>query len=717
MKAADNYKRILTGILTFALSVSLLTGCSSDDDGRNEAIELLDPVSVSVSSEVASRRDIYNAKIVSAIVCPKVTESSFDNSITFSSYLKMPGEFIDQGEAVITGDTRKIDSQIKEMTKSIRRMEEDFNESITDLRKEEEETKATYEWDEQNKNNVWDEAPEDENDPEYEEWKARFDYYDMLFRNSYMAYEWAKLNRKEAEEQYNLEHEYKLSQLAELNRQKNELMLLADVSGEVIALGFMNYNNYIRYYEPGDYISKNTIGVAIGDTNVKELRCDYVSQGDINKAQDVYAIVNGKRYEVEYQAMSTEEYKKLVEKNDVVYGTFLIDDPLGEVNFGDFAVIVMVNDKRTGVLCVPNSAIGSANGESYVYVYEGSSYKERTVRTGISDGAYTEILSGVEEGEVIKADFQIKSGTRTTTLQRGNISSKFNSTGYIYYPSPKRIENPVEYGITYIDEICVKKYQEVTEGDVIARVHVVPDQIEIDRKDRQLLRLNERLAALIEKGEEENKSQIRSIRQEIADVSEIVTEMKNNAKVTEITAPSSGIITEVLDAEAGDLLGADDAVARLSDESSSFVIVDDQDGKLSLGNKVNVTYNDAEGNKAVAEGEVVTANAMTLSKNFKAGFALVKLPAEVVAAISGTNQDSSGWWNITWLEIDATLRSMDNVILIPKSAVTEVKGSTYVTVRDDNGALRMVSFIAGGSDLENYWVAEGLEEGMTICWE
>ena len=716
MKSELNYKRILAGILSFALSVSLLTGCSSDDDGRNDVIELLDPVSVSVSSEVASRRDIYNAKVVSAIVCPKVTESSFENNITFSSYVKMPGEFVEKGDPVITGDTKRIDTQIKELTKSIKRMEEDYAENIADLRKEEEETKATFEWDEQNKNNVWNEAPE-ETDPTYEEWKAKFDYYDMLFRNSYMAYEWAKLNRKEAEETYNLEHEYQLSKLAELNRQKTELMLLAGNSGEVIALGFMNYNNYIRYYEPGDYISKNTIGVAVGDTSVKELRCDYVSQGDINKAQDVYAVVNGKRYEVEYQAMSTEEYKKLVEKNDVVYGTFLIDDPMGEVNFGDFAVIVMVNDKRTGVLCVPNSAIGTANGESYVYVYEGSSYQERTVRTGISDGAYTEILSGVEEGEVIKADFQIKSGTRTTTLQRGSISSKFTSSGYIYYPSPKRIENPVEYGITYIDEICVKRYQEVTEGQVIARVHVVPDQVEIDRNDRQLLRLNEKLAALIEKGEEENKSQIRSIRLDIADVSELLTQMKNDAKVTEIVAPSSGIITEVLDAEVGDLLGGDDAVARLADESSSFVIVDDADGKLSLGNKVNVSYTDAEGNKAVAEGEVVTANAMTLSKNFKAGFALVKLPAEVVAAISGTNQDSSGWWNITWLEVEATLRSMDNVILIPKSAVTEVKGSTYVTVRDSNGALRMVSFIAGGSDLENYWVAEGLEEGMTICWE
>ena len=703
-------------ILSFALAATSLAGCASDDDGRNDDIVLLDPVSVSVSSEVVSRRDIYNAKVVSAIVCPKVTEGSFERSINFSSYVKMPGEFVEAGAPVITGDTKSIDKQIKELTKSIKRMEINFNETVSDLRKEEEEKKAASEFDAEYIKDLEEQEPE-KTDPNYKEWKETYDYRDLLYRNSVMAYEWAELNRRETEEQYSLEHSYQLSRLDDLNRQKNELMLLSDTSGEVVALGYWNYNNYIRYYEPGDYINKNTVGVAVGDTSIKELRCDFVSQGDVNKAQDIYAIVNGKRYEVQYRSMSTEEYKKLLEKNDVVYGTFTIDDPFGEVNFGDYAVIVMINEEKKGVLCVPNSAVGTANGESYVYVAEGESYKERTIRTGASDGAYTEVLSGVEEGEVVKADFHVKNGARTTTLQKGSISNRFTSSGYLYYPSPKRIENPVEYGITYIDEICVKRYQEVTEGQVIARVHVVPDQIEIDRNDRQLLRLNQRLAELVEKGEEENKAQIRDLREQIADVSEIVTDMRNDAKVTEIVAFSSGIITDVLDAEAGDLLKSGDAVARLSDESSSFIVVQDEDKKLSMGNKVNVTYTGPDGNKAVVEGEVVTANAMTLSKDLQADFALVRLPAEVVAAISGTNQDSSGWWNITWLEVEATLRSMDNVILIPKSAVYEVKGSTYVTVRDDNGALRMVSFIAGGSDLENYWVAEGLEEGMTICWE
>ncbi len=716
MKAHSLNKKIFAMILSFALAATSLAGCASDDDGRNDDIVLLDPVSVSVSSEVVSRRDIYNAKVVSAIVCPKVTEGSFERSINFSSYVKMPGEFVEAGAPVITGDTKSIDKQIKELTKSIKRMEINFNETVSDLRKEEEEKKAASEFDAEYIKDLEEQEPE-KTDPNYKEWKETYDYRDLLYRNSVMAYEWAELNRRETEELYSLEHSYQLSKLNDLNRQKNELMLLSDTSGEVVALGYWNYNNYIRYYEPGDYINKNTVGVAVGDTSIKELRCDFVSQGDVNKAQDIYAIVNGKRYEVQYRSMSTEEYKKLLEKNDVVYGTFTIDDPFGEVNFGDYAVIVMINEEKKGVLCVPNSAVGTANGESYVYVAEGESYKERTIRTGASDGAYTEVLSGVDEGEVVKADFHVKNGARTTTLQKGSISNRFTSSGYLYYPSPKRIENPVEYGITYIDEICVKRYQEVTEGQVIARVHVVPDQIEIDRNDRQLLRLNQRLAELVEKGEEENKAQIRDLREQIADVSEIVTDMRNDAKVTEIVAFSSGIITDVLDAEAGDLLKSGDAVARLSDESSSFIVVQDEDKKLSMGNKVNVTYTGPDGNKAVVEGEVVTANAMTLSKDLQADFALVRLPAEVVAAISGTNQDSSGWWNITWLEVEATLRSMDNVILIPKSAVYEVKGSTYVTVRDDNGALRMVSFIAGGSDLENYWVAEGLEEGMTICWE
>ena len=60
---------------------------------------------------------------------------------------------------------------------------------------------------------------------------------------------------------------------------------------------------------------------------------------------------------------------------------------------------------------------------------------------------------------------------------------------------------------------------------------------------------------------------------------------------------------------------------------------------------------------------------------------------------------------------------MDDVLLVPKSAVKEVNRTLYVTVVEDNGVRRQQAFVSGGADSNNYWVVTGLTEGTKICWE
>ena len=67
--------------------------------------------------------------------------------------------------------------------------------------------------------------------------------------------------------------------------------------------------------------------------------------------------------------------------------------------------------------------------------------------------------------------------------------------------------------------------------------------------------------------------------------------------------------------------------------------------------------------------------------------------------------------------MSAVVREMDNVLLVPKAAVTEQNGHTYVNVVQEDGSVVARSFIAGGSDMEYYWVIDGLEEGMKLCYK
>jgi cobalt-zinc-cadmium efflux system membrane fusion protein len=77
---------------------------------------------------------------------------------------------------------------------------------------------------------------------------------------------------------------------------------------------------------------------------------------------------------------------------------------------------VRVSEEQVS-LAVRASALQTMEGQTVVFVKEGDSYEMKSVRTGISDGEYVEILSGLQSGQdyvsensfIIKADI-LKSG-------------------------------------------------------------------------------------------------------------------------------------------------------------------------------------------------------------------------------------------------------------------------------------------------------------------
>lgn len=56
---------------------------------------------------------------------------------------------------------------------------------------------------------------------------------------------------------------------------------------------------------------------------------------------------------------------------------------------------------RENVLAVPNKAIKREDGTKVVYVLRNGSPERRAVKTGWKDSDYTEVLSGLKEGEPV----------------------------------------------------------------------------------------------------------------------------------------------------------------------------------------------------------------------------------------------------------------------------------------------------------------------------
>lgn len=70
---------------------------------------------------------------------------------------------------------------------------------------------------------------------------------------------------------------------------------------------------------------------------------------------------------------------------------------------GFLARIDAAIDPRPDTLVVPSAAVGSQDGGYYVFIIDNDILLRRTVNTGISRSRWTEILDGVEPGELILA--------------------------------------------------------------------------------------------------------------------------------------------------------------------------------------------------------------------------------------------------------------------------------------------------------------------------
>lgn len=85
--------------------------------------------------------------------------------------------------------------------------------------------------------------------------------------------------------------------------------------------------------------------------------------------------------------------------------------------------VSIIIQERNDVLLVPNQAITRQGLVSFVQVVENGVIEQRSVRTGLSDWQYTEIIEGLSEGEEVV----VPQGTTTTspTSQQGQRGSGF----------------------------------------------------------------------------------------------------------------------------------------------------------------------------------------------------------------------------------------------------------------------------------------------------
>ncbi len=277
-----------------------------------------------------------------------------------------------------------------------------------------------------------------------------------------------------------------------------------------------------------------------------------------------------------------------------------------------------------------------------------------------------------------------------------------------------KVDNSVENGTVYFQEYQVTEDQHVEKGDVIATIRVESDGVLLEGKETELKRAKERLADLIAQDEEKNKEAIEQRRESIADLEEEIALLRTDYGTTAIRATVSGRVLALGEYVVGDVVKYNSPMAVVADENITFLSLGNEGGYLSYGDVLRITYKDTEGKDRTAEGTVVTFG-VAMDGVLGSKDMLAALPEGRLEDVQ-TDELSFNGYAVNRIDANGSLVVMENVVIVPKAAVTVSEGCTYVNVLMEDGTVMPVSFLAGGMNRDSYWVIDGLTEGMKICW-
>ena len=455
-KQFNKIKRMLVIGLSFAM---LLSGCGNAAQAEPE-IELIDPVSSANITETAVRRTIRKYEVLDGGVFPIISEYSTASGMKAADIGFFPGQSVYRGSVLFSGDMQDYIDQEKATRDALDDLIITYTESwrVNELK-----VRELNEFIRTRSENLEDNME-----------------IAVIVQRTMFERDLLKQTMEDDEAIFMLDAEHYNQTLYRLTQSEAKRRVTSYMNGTVVAVSTVS---------PGAQISEGANVSAVTDGHSINILADYRSSREISSAIDVYAIVDGNRYEVNYVPYYASEYNALKASGSEVYSVFRIEDPDGNIRAGQKASIVVLYDQKDDILSVSNEAIHRDSSGFYVYLASGD---KAYITKGITDGMFTEILSGVNEGDVILLDSYNEAPENVATLSRGDYYLSYEGTGYLYYPDITNVTNNVKYGIVTMTEKKVKQGQRVKKGEVIAYITVTPDNVKLEELSLRLLRLKEK---------------------------------------------------------------------------------------------------------------------------------------------------------------------------------------------------------------------------------
>ena len=318
--------------------------------------------------------------------------------------------------------------------------------------------------------------------------------------------------------------------------------------------------------------------------------------------------------------------------------------------------------------------------------------------------------------------------SKTAVVEPGTYARSYTATASEYYPYTVTLAAEI-HNASFL-EYHVARNQAVKKGDILAAFTLDVDEAALTSARLSLERMQQDYAAAsLEKREAlaemlREQSSIRdayerelmTLRIKRAQVayeqycyqqecaiekqSRTLAELEEASSSCYLYAPFDGIVTAVTYKREGEKVYASEGLVTLYREDNMLLRISNDQLYFRYGMPVTVSMG-PKNNQRVFTGKVVAADNV-LSENRRLGHAFIQLDA-----FEGEMP------RLNRISVSGTSEYLDNVLVIPRRAVTLDGGKHYVNCLV-NGTLQKRFVNAGLMNMSNVWVLQGLEAGTTI---
>ena len=380
MKISNRITGCMLSVLLVCLAGTQLAGCGKEKTDQQGNIKLIESSTDVPQLIKVTYGDVEEITMYDGEINPYMQIIQFPEEGSFEEYRVLLGDQVKKGQIIATTEN-KYEEDIKKLNKKILELETEYSNTVTNYTLQ----IQTNDW-KVGQRREWIENM----NPEMEGFNDICIDFELKIANG----EKLKVQKKQYMESAEKELEYQKQKLTTLQEKEEKNVIVAPCNGTI---------TYLADFKMGDNVNTKSYPVAIADLDKYYIQCEYIAQQEVEEKPRIYAIKDGKEFELTYHPYDEREFQEKSAKGEGIYSFFEIKNPDSSIQFGDTAIVIGVKEQRKNVLTIPTICIRRDGIKCFVYEQVDGEKISTDIEIGASDKINTEIISGLEEGDFIYA--------------------------------------------------------------------------------------------------------------------------------------------------------------------------------------------------------------------------------------------------------------------------------------------------------------------------